>query len=65
MRAYSVEVQVGGAWSPFTTGDGVGNRRVDLHSATVLATAVRLNISQAIAEPIIMQFAAFAPCPTA
>ena len=65
VRAYTVEAQVDGVWMPLVTGDGIGNRRVDLHSTVVVATAVRLNITEAVAEPIISHFGAFSPCPTA
>ena len=65
IRSYTVEAFVNGAWAPFSHGDGVGNRRVDLAAAgAVSASALRLNISQAIAEPVVMHFGAYAPCPS-
>ena len=63
IRSYTVEARVNGAWVPFSTGDGVGNRRVDLAPAPVVATALRLNITQAVAEPVLTHFGAYAPCP--
>ena len=64
IRGWHVEAQVGGSWQPFGNGVGVGNRYTLVADAAVAAKALRLTVTAAIAEPMLMQFAAFdaAPC---
>ena len=64
IRAWHVEAQVGGSWQPFGNGTGVGNRYTLVAGASVAPKALRLTVTAAIAEPMLMQFAAFdaAPC---
>ena len=65
VRAYTIEVETTGKWTQVATGTGIGNRQVELFSGgAVVATAVRLTITAAVAQPIISQFAAFKPCAT-
>lgn len=67
IRSYTVEFQPLGssAWLPFSNGTSVGNKRIDILNSPVKATQLRLTVTAAIAEPIVSDFAAFLPCPSA
>eukprot|EP00037_Helgoeca_nana_P011787 m.105977 g.105977 ORF g.105977 m.105977 type:complete len:306 (-) comp21053_c0_seq3:145-1062(-) len=64
IRSFVVEVLKGTAWVPFVTGTGVGNKFIGVASAGVTgATSIRLRVTGSLAEPQLLQFAAFAACP--
>lgn len=67
VRSYVVEYMAAGSstWAPFASGTAIGNKRIDLHAGgSVTATQLRLTVTSSVAEPAIMDFAAFAPCPS-
>ena len=51
------------SWSVFSTGTAVGNKHIDVLSAPLQATKLRLTVTESEGEPVILDFAAFAPCP--
>lgn len=59
IRAWKVEAEIQGEWHLFGNGTGVGNRYVVL-GAEIMAQQMRLTVTQAIAAPVMYQFAAFA-----
>ena len=62
VRNYTVETQTqtGGTWSPFMTGQAVGNKRIYVApQASTGFTAFRLTVSASIGVPLITNFAAF------
>lgn len=69
IRAYVIEVLPVGSttWQPFSNGTSVGNKKIDLsgNQAQLKLQALRLNVTAAIAPPVIADFAVFAPCPFA
>lgn len=64
VRAFVIETQTeaGGPWTQASVGTSIGHKRIALAAATVKATAARLRITGAAASPVIMAFAAYAPC---
>ena len=59
--AYTVEALVGGAYQPFSAGVTVG-KRIDIAAAPVAgATAIRVTVTQAYAQPTALALRAFAP----
>eukprot|EP00050_Salpingoeca_kvevrii_P006858 m.292192 g.292192 ORF g.292192 m.292192 type:complete len:631 (-) comp12583_c0_seq1:139-2031(-) len=64
VRSWTLETMAsGGSWTKFANGTSIGHKRIQLgESATV--TGVRLTIDSAVAQPAIMNFAIFAPCPS-
>ena len=71
IRAYTVEMQYPGSssWIVLARGQAIGTKRILLLDKVVpldmyRPTALRLNIQEAVAPPVIRQFAVFAPCRT-
>lgn len=67
VRAYTIEYQAPGSstWTAFSTGTAVGHKRIDLGSGSaVVASRVRLTVTQAVGTPVVSFFGAFAPCPS-
>ena len=62
--SYVVEAQVRGAWQPFSSGVSVGQKRIDI-GAAVLATSVRVSVTEAWATPTGLTASLFAPGPCA
>ncbi len=64
VRAYYVEAMpVGGSsWTVVANATSIGNKHIDTFDP-VDVTALRLTVIAAIAQPMILDFAAFAPCP--
>ena len=65
IRAFVVEYLVGGQWVPFSRGESVGNKRIDVVGTPIAgARTFRLNVTQHIGAegPLITNFAAFRPC---
>jgi hypothetical protein len=64
VRAYYVEAMpVGGSsWTVVANATSIGNKHIDTFDV-MAASAVRLTVTAAIEQPLIMDFAAFAPCP--
>jgi alpha-L-fucosidase len=63
IRQYTVAAQVGGAWRNVSSGQSVGNKRIDLLAAPVTATALRLTVEANQAAPVYLKFfGAFKPC---
>ena len=59
--AYTVEALVGGAYQPFSAGVTVG-KRIDIAAAPVTgATAIRVTVTQAYAQPTALSLRAFSP----
>lgn len=59
IRQYTLEGLVpGGEWQPLCEGQSVGHKRIQPFDAVEVA-AVRLNIAQAAAEPILRRLAVF------
>ena len=74
VRGWTLAAEVAGEWVPTpyewgdlknSSGTGVGNRFVAVFTKAVKTTALRLTITAAVAEPMLSQFAAFAPGPCA
>lgn len=66
IRSFVVEVQVSGSWVSFLNGTGVGNKYIGVAPKPVSnAAAIRLRVTAASAEPQLLQFGAFSPCPVA
>lgn len=67
IRNFTVEYMAAGSesWTPFSAGRSVGNKRIDLLSAPAHVSKLRLTVTAAIADPMILDFAVFAPCPSA
>lgn len=62
--AYTVEALVGGAYQPFSAGVTIGTKRIDVAAAAVAgATAVRVTVTQAYAQPTGLTLKIFAPQP--
>jgi alpha-L-fucosidase len=60
--SYVVDVQFGGAWLRFSSGVSVGQKRIDIGSS-VLATAVRVSVTEAWGTPTGLAAAVFSPEP--
>lgn len=58
IRQYKIEAQVNGKWQTVSQGESVGHKRIE-QFPTVNASALRLTITQAIAQPDIRNFSAF------
>ena len=58
IRQYKVEAKVGGKWLTVCSGESVGHKRIEKF-APVEATALRLTVTQAIAQPDIINFSAY------
>ena len=62
--AYTVEAIVGGSPQPFSAGVTIGSKRIDVAAAAVAgATAVRVTVTQAYAQPTGLTLKIFAPQP--
>lgn len=65
IRQYKVDVKVNGKWQTVCTGQSVGHKRI-AKFAPVKATALRLTVTEATAQPDIINFSAYsAPNPFA
>ena len=65
IATYTMEARVSGAWKLFSSGTSVGKKRIDVGAASVLADAVRFNITAAFAAPSAVKVSVFAPGPCA
>lgn len=65
IRGFSVDAQSSGSWTTILTGTGVGNKYIGVASSGVTgATSIRLRVTSAIAEPQLLHFGVYAPCPS-
>lgn len=63
IRAFSIQaLGDDGSWTDMASGSSVGQKRIALAPSPVKASVFRLSVSQATAEPMLLAFAAFAPC---
>ena len=66
---YIVEFQStpNGSWQPFSNGTTIGSKRIDIASAAVQASALRLTITSAFSSVLPVTLNAFSPvgCSTA
>lgn len=58
IRQYKVEAKVNGKWQTVSTGESVGHKRIGKFNP-VEATALRLTVTQSIAQPDIIDFSAY------
>ena len=58
----SVKGAADGQWNAFTSGTSIGHKAITIANTSVVATAVRLNVTEMVASVHIKTFAAFAPC---
>ncbi len=58
IRKYHLEISRHGEWEQISTGTSVGHKRIDQFEP-VVTQALRLRISQATAEPVIVNFSVF------
>ena len=58
IRQYKVEARVNGKWQTICEGESVGHKRIE-QFPTVEASALRLSISQSVAQPDIRNFSVF------
>lgn len=58
IRRYKVEARVNGKWQTVCTGESVGHKRIEKFPA-VETTALRLTVTEAVAQPDIINFSAF------
>jgi alpha-L-fucosidase len=66
IRAFSVDVMEAGSgtWTNVNNGTAVGNKRIVVLPEPIKASALRLNVLAAVAEPYVADFAVFSPCPS-
>jgi alpha-L-fucosidase len=66
VRAFSVDVlpKSTGTWQNFLQGTSIGHKFIGLGTPVPDATQIRLTITSSAAPPILINFAAFAPCPS-
>ncbi|KAA0172032.1 hypothetical protein FNF28_00349 [Cafeteria roenbergensis] len=63
VRAFSIQaLGEDGSWTEMASGTSVGQKRIALAANPVKASVFRLEVSQSTAEPMLLAFAAFAPC---
>jgi alpha-L-fucosidase len=60
--SYVVEVQFGGTWLPFSSGVSIGQKRIDI-GKSVLATGVRVSVTEAWGTPTGLTASVFSPEP--
>ncbi|MBL8999846.1 MAG: alpha-L-fucosidase [Phycisphaerae bacterium] len=58
IRAYELDGEVGGRWTPLARGTAVGHKRIDAFEPVTI-TAARLRIIESVGTPIIRRFAVF------
>lgn len=66
VRNYTIEHSSSKGWVPLVTASAIGRKRIHLLPKSLMVSPsmmIRLRIDNAIAEPSIKQFSAFAPCP--
>lgn len=63
IRQYKIEARVNGKWQTVSQGESVGHKRIE-QFPTVNASALRLTVTQSIAQPDIRNFSAFCVQPS-
>jgi alpha-L-fucosidase len=59
VRAYEVDGLINGRWQKLVDGTSIGYKRIDV-IVTVAVEALRLRVTEAVDEPVIKSFAAYA-----
>jgi alpha-L-fucosidase len=63
IRGYHVAAKVGSVWKTISSGQSVGNKRIDLLAEPIRASALVLTVTANQAAPIYLKFfGAYAPC---
>ncbi len=65
VAGYIVDAFAGGEWTVVARGVTIGNKRIEVFAAPIVASVVRLTVTDVFDTPTLSNFAAFAPQPCA
>ena len=65
VAGYIVDAFAGGEWTVVARGVTIGNKRIEVFAAPIVASVVRLTVTDVFDRPTLSNFAAFAPQPCA
>jgi alpha-L-fucosidase len=61
IRAYSILARTGSTWTTLASGSSVGNKRIEVFGSARAVDELKLSITSASDEPVVLLFAAYSP----